>query len=228
MVMVEAPAPPHVRTGRPLVTPWARYALAAVIIICVGVTAWLGIVDHRDQWANTWDLEWMYRLQHRFAAHMSSVRHVADLGGPFVVTVVSTVLAVVLAVRRRIRALVLVIASPIIAEVLTELVLKPWVHRAPFGTNTYPSGHSTGAFTLATVAAILLVGPTAARGRAALRWTAAVAVFLLAGAIAVALVAGGYHFATDTIGGAAVGIATTCLVALVIDTVSSRLRRSHV
>lgn len=229
MVMTEVPARPRPRTGAPLVSDWARYALVAVIIICAGVTAWLGIVDHRDQWANTWDLKWVYRVQHHIG-HQAAARHVADLGGPFVVTVITCVLAVMMAVRRRIRALVLVVASPVIAEIVTEWVLKPWVHRAPFGVDTYPSGHSTGAFALATVAAFLLVGPAGTvrpRGLAPLRWLAAVCVFLVAGMIAVALVISGYHYATDTIGGAAVGIATTCIVALVIDAVAPRLR-SHV
>lgn len=226
--MIEAPVGTQTRIGPPLVTEWARYAFAAVIIICAGVTASLGIVDHRDQWANRWDIEWMYRLKHRFASHLSIVRHVADLGGPFVITLITVVLAAVMAARRKIRALVLVVAAPIAAELLTEQVLKPWVHRAPFGVDTYPSGHSTGAFVTATVAAILLLGPSGPRRFATLRWVITVAGFVLAAVIAVALVAGGYHFATDTIGGAAVGIATGCLVALVIDAVTPRLTRSHV
>ena len=226
MVTTEAPARPQPRTSAPLVSDWARYALVAVVILCAGVTAWLGIVDHRDQWANTWDLKWVYRVQHHIG-HQAAARHVADLGGPFMVTLVTSALAAVMAIRRRIRALVLVVASPIAAEVLTEWVLKPWVHRAPFGVDTYPSGHSTAAFALATVAAFLLVGPTAPRGLAPLRWIAAVCVFMLAGVIAVALVISGYHYATDTIGGAAVGIATTCVVALLIDAIAPRVR-SHV
>jgi membrane-associated phospholipid phosphatase len=195
----------------------ARLPVLGFIAAAIGVTVWLGIVDYHDKWANDWDLRMSYRLSHRFAGHLGLMKHIADLGGQLPVVVFSTAIVALAAVWRRPRAIALAVGAPLLAVLLTEGIVKPWVHRAPFGVDTYPSGHSTGIFAVTTVLAIVLIGPSAPRRWAPLRWVIAYLALLVACAVAVALVAAGFHFATDVIGGACIGALTACLLALAID-----------
>lgn len=90
------------------------------------------------------------------------------------------------------------------AVVLAELVLKPWVGRHVGSALSYPSGHTTGIAALVTVVAI--VAPARRRLLAA----AIGAVLTLA--VAVAVVALGWHYPTDALGGAALGCGSVLLV----------------
>ena len=150
--------------------------------------------------------------------------HLARLDGPDVLHhlvwfgsprgVASAVLVLVvtaLAWHDRLAAAVAV-AGPLAAELLTEQVLKPLIDRTgPTGGNFFPSGHATGVAALAT-AALFVLGRNAGR-----RW-ALVALPVLGAwvtGVAVALVQLHYHYFTDVIGGAAVGIATVLAIVTV-------------
>lgn len=129
-----------------------------------------------------------------------------------------------LRVRRRDVA-VLAVLGPLLALLLSEVVLKPVVGRVlgpavfagfPVGplTGSYPSGHETGVVSAAVV--LLIVSwqlPLRRRGR--LVTVAVLAFWALAAAIG--LVRNYWHYATDTIGGAAVPIAAVLTTALLID-----------
>src|SRR5206468_3648905 len=86
----------------------------------------------------------------------------------------------------------------------------------------YPSGHVTGAAALATVAVLLAHrqwGRRAARSVA----VAAATLPLVVGAGVVRL---GWHYATDVVGGAAVGTATVLSVAVAFSLLEARDRVS--
>jgi undecaprenyl-diphosphatase len=118
--------------------------------------------------------------------------------------------------------------SPVLAIVLTEVVLKPIVGRyltyefaqiALPRSGAFPSGHETGLASLTTELAILtLRAPIAAAWRALV--VSALALWTAVGAIG--LVANLYHYATDTVGGVGVAVATVLGVALLVDAVSAR------
>ncbi len=116
----------------------------------------------------------------------------------------------VLLLRRRVRDALLAVAAPVFSGVLTQWVLKPLVDRPLDGELAFPSGHATGAWALATVGVILLLRSASPRR---LRWADCGVVLALAAVISVALVAAQYHFVTDVIGGAAVGVGVSCLLA---------------
>jgi membrane-associated phospholipid phosphatase len=193
---------------------------AFVAVVAVGMTvlaAWLGTVDYHLPWANDFDLRTEYRLTHAFRHYEHLLRLIADLGNLGSIVVVVIVFGVLTLRWRRRRATVLVVVSPLVAVGFTEYVAKPWVHRAPFGVDTYPSGHSTSVFAVATAIAIVLLGASAPPVSAATRWGWALGSLAIAAVVAVDVVAAGYHFATDAIGGSAIGIAVPCVLALGMD-----------
>ena len=100
---------------------------------------------------------------------------------------------------------------------LVEVLLKPFVHRTYQGVLAYPSGHTTAVFALAATVTILLLRPASppkARGAHALvSFTAC----LVGSLVAAAVIGLRWHYLTDTIGGAAVGIASVCGLALALD-----------
>jgi undecaprenyl-diphosphatase len=111
------------------------------------------------------------------------------------------------------------------AGAVTEYLLKPMFGRTMAGALSFPSGHTTGAIALATAFAVLLADPRWPRMPAIGRLLLAVAAFLAASAVAVALVGLGAHYFTDTVGGAATGIAMVLLTALAIDSVAGSIPR---
>ncbi|MGH3782901.1 MAG: phosphatase PAP2 family protein [Pseudonocardiaceae bacterium] len=100
-------------------------------------------------------------------------------------------------------------------------------HRAaPLWTPVLPSGHTTALSSVAI--AILLTGAQRPRNFG-LRLVASLAAVVVAAGTAIALVARHVHYATDTVAGCCVALATVLAVALALDFVAPRLRfhRSH-
>jgi undecaprenyl-diphosphatase len=135
--------------------------------------------------------------------------------GPVTAAIIVLVLACVAA--RRWRGSVLAAVAVPGAAALTEFVLKPFIHRTLHGALSFPSGHATSMFALAVVSAVLLAGPPGRRGSAAVRLLLAGGALLTAAAVSAAMVGMGFHYFTDTVGGAALGTATALLAALIID-----------
>jgi len=99
--------------------------------------------------------------------------------------------------------------------VLSEEILKPIVDRTRYGSLSYPSGHATAAFAVATAIIILLIQPPGSRMPVSMRVVLGLLTTFTACTIAVGLT--GIHYFTDTIGGAGVGISVTLLIALLLD-----------
>jgi undecaprenyl-diphosphatase len=120
----------------------------------------------------------------------------------------------------------LAVLTPVVAGAATEWVLKPLIDRSLFDGDSYgwsmPSGHSAGAFSVAFVVGLLLVGGQVSRLPMAARILGSLLVLLVAAAGAVGLVASGYHYATDTVGGACVALFTVLALAFGIDALADR------
>jgi len=129
-------------------------------------------------------------------------------------------LALVLAcaVARRWPGAALAAAAVPFAAGFTEYALKPSVGEA-IG-QSFPSGHATSMFALATICAVLLAAP-ARRLSGGARLLLALMAIGLAAAVAVAMVAIGAHTVTDAAGGAAVGTAVVLACALALDLLAS-------
>ncbi|TWF79006.1 undecaprenyl-diphosphatase [Pseudonocardia hierapolitana] len=134
------------------------------------------------------------------------------LDGTVVLAVVLCGIALALGHRK---LAVLAIVGPGLTGVATT-TLKPIIGRTIDGEFAFPSGHTGGATALGVVAAMLLIvvlrTPTGAS--AVLIVTGAV---LFGGTMALALVAGRAHYATDTLGGFCVAVAVVLTSALVIE-----------
>jgi membrane-associated phospholipid phosphatase len=119
---------------------------------------------------------------------------------------------------RRIDGAVLTAGSLAIAVGLDDYVLKPLVHRTYLGSLVYPSGHTTATITLAAVLTVLLA-PVAVSGGAVARWLATlvlIVAWLAVILVALAVISLRWHYFTDTVAGAALGIGTVCGVLLVL------------
>jgi membrane-associated phospholipid phosphatase len=139
---------------------------------------------------------------------------------PVAVMTFTLILACVVTRWRR-GAVLTALAVPV-AIGLTVYVLKPTVGEA-IG-QAFPSGHATSSFALAACFAVLLANPPR-RVPGGVRLPLVLVAFLLATAVAAAMVVNGAHTFSDAVGGAAVGTGVVLACALTLDALGSlRLR----
>jgi membrane-associated phospholipid phosphatase len=152
---------------------------------------------------------WLTQLHidHAFA------EQVADLGNPTQFVVMIVALVATLIALRRWRLALLGLTAPPLAAGLTELVLKPAFDRRFAGALAFPSAHSTAVFAVAFVVVLAVADLRVPRFVAV---AASVLALGVAIAVAAALVITGRHYATDTVGGAAVALATVLIVGFVV------------
>jgi membrane-associated phospholipid phosphatase len=213
------------RPGRPLLSRAFRLSAGILAAACAAVTAVLGALVAHQTRAGWLDRGIDSQIRAGLGGHPAVLTLVADLGSPLSVTLAAVAtFAACLWTRRWRAALLVAVAVP--AASLTELGLKPLVDRTAFGWTSYPSGHTIGAFSLAVTFAVLLIGPLHPPLPGAVRVLLAAIALALACAVAVAQVARGAHYFTDTLGGAAVAAATVLLTALIIDVFAERRSRA--
>jgi undecaprenyl-diphosphatase len=206
------------RPPRPLLTPGARPALLVIIALCLIDVAALGVRYAGHRYAGPFDLsvdDWFKSRLGQTSPVLTALTWLGDAGE---VTLITALIVLVCARARWWRGVALAALTVPAASVLTEGILKPLIGRTIGGALSLPSGHTTAAFAMATVAAVLL----SRRGRRGRLLT--VAAYVLATAVAVAMVAQGFHYFTDTVAGVGVGVGTVLIGAFVIDAVAGRLR----
>ena len=132
------------------------------------------------------------------------------LGSPEFVAGAVAVLALWRMARRDVLGAGTSALAPLLAVVLTEVVAKPLIGRrlsAAGHSFSFPSGHVTGA---AALAAVLVALAVRAWGRRA-AWLAVPALLLPLG-VSAGVVRAGFHYATDAVGGIAMGFSAVLLV----------------
>lgn len=112
------------------------------------------------------------------------------------------------------------VLTPVVAVVLTELVLKPLDGRTHHGYLSYPSGH-----TVSAVSAYLAVLLALTVGRPLTRRVGAAVLALVTVVLAVGLVAMDYHYPTDTVGGVCVAVGVVLPLAVAADRLTARRAR---
>jgi len=130
----------------------------------------------------------------------------------------ATVIGCVLA--GRLNGAFLALAAVPVSEVISEGLLKPLIHRTYLGGVVYPSGHATAIFALAaTLIVLLLVSRRPVQARAMRRLSVLIpaAVCVVGVGVAIGLIGLRWHYFTDIVAGAAVGIGTVCGLALLLD-----------
>ena len=212
---------------RPLLPPALCLPAAVLITGCAVVTASLALAFAGQGRADALDAAVDRTIRDSIGGHPGPLHLLADLGGQEMVTITTVALVVACLVARRWRGAALAGLAVPAASALTESVLKPFIDRTIGGSPGYPSfpsGHATAMFALATTCTVLLAGPSRPRLPGVLRLLLGLGALLIAAAVGIAMVSLGYHYFTDIVAGTAVGIGMVLLTALLIDWAADSLR----
>jgi membrane-associated phospholipid phosphatase len=225
------PAGPAGTTGRkrgaPALLPAsARRPAAVIALCCAAIVLVLAIlVAHisgpvgPDQAVDSWLKSWL-------GGHDRLLVLLMDPGEPIQSVVLTAVVTAACLVARRLEGAVLTIVSSLLASGIAELVLKPLVDRklSPWPDPVYPSGHTCRAFALAAVLVVLLLSQRRRTVRPAVKIVIAALLFLGGCAVGVAVICLDFHYFTDTIGGAALGVGVVIATAFALDSTRVRSR----
>lgn len=200
---------------------WAGMALAACVIVVVvtgflfkGQTGPSGFDNAVDSPVITF-----------FRGHGGLLPWFARPGSLVPAIAVSVAIAAgCLIVRRPSGAVLALIAVPVAAG-LDDGLLKHFFHRTYLGVLSFPSGHTTSVTGMtATLAILLLVPPQPASARAA-RLAAVAAACLITVMVVIGVIGLRWHYFTDTVAGAAVGVGTVLGLALLLDLATGTIGR---
>jgi len=202
--------------GRPLLGDYrarAGLALAACVLIVVA----LGLLFAGQALPDGFDSAVDSHVIDFFRGRSGLLPWLAVPGTLIPAIAVSAVVAAGSLFAGRLNGAVLAVTAVPAAAGLDDALLKHLFHRTYLGQLTFPSGHTTSAAALAaTLAVLLLVPPQRARTRAARVALVAVACVITA-VVAAAVIGLRWHYFTDTVAGAAVGVGTVGALALLID-----------
>lgn len=199
--------------------PLRRGAIGVLAGSAVVVAA-LGVLFTGDSQADAFDAPLDSALRDTLGRHPGLTGPLATLGTFKPVFALTALLVLACLALRHWRGAILAAVSVLVAIESTEHVLKPLTDRTIRGFLSFPSGHATSMFALATVLAILLAQPQAGRVPRAVRTTVLVVAFAVATLVGLAMVSLSFHYVTDVVAGAAVGIGVTMAVALIIDRIA--------
>lgn len=211
----------RLRYGRPLLAASARLWAGALLAGCAILVAVLGLVfahqaeaDQLDHAVDSPIITWL-------GGHQGLAAWLAAPGSQIPPVVLSAAIVVACLLGGRLNGAMLAAAAVPAAVGLNDGLFKPLVHRTYLGILSYPSGHTATMFALAaTVAVLLLIPPPAKAG--ALRVLIVGAACVLGGVVATGVIGLRWHYFTDTVAGAAVGIGTVCGLALLLDLPAAR------
>lgn len=209
-------------SGRPLLA--RRRAVAAVAVATFVAMLILGVRYSGTHGPGRFDRAIDGRIQRQFGDHPALLQRVVNLANPGSAVAICAVLCVLFFAIGRRRLAALVVVGPALSGVLVDVVLKPLFDRRLAGTLSYPSGHTAAATSIALVVVVAMIGPGRALWPTAVRWLVAVCAIAVAGMIAAALIAEGYHYTTDTVGGLLVAVTCVLGAALAIDAFEGRPR----
>jgi membrane-associated phospholipid phosphatase len=215
----------HLRPGRPLLASSARPWAAGLLACCAVLVTGLGVLFAHQSQADWLDHAVDAPVITWLGGRMGLGLWLITPGSPIPAAVASAAIAVACLLAGRLNGAVLAAAAVPVANGLVEGVLKPLVHRTYLGNVVYPSGHTTAIFALAaTVTVLLLVPPRPARAGALSVLIPAVAC--AAGVVvAIGLIGLRFHYFTDTVAGAAVGVGTVLGLALLLDLATDAIGR---
>jgi len=203
----------------PLLSARARRPAAIALGFAVLILAGGAVLVH-DKYADPLDGRFGAWAITRLGEHSKSLQLVADLGQKAAVVVIIAIIFLACLAARRVNGAVLAVVGAPAASVATEKVLKPLAGHL-YLYSSYPSGHTTSFFALiATTAVLLAAPPPSERTRRiprTLQLTIVAAAVLVGCAVGIAVIGLGDHHFTDTVGGAAVGIAVVLAGAFLLD-----------
>jgi membrane-associated phospholipid phosphatase len=212
----------RLRPCRPLLAASARPWAGALLACCAILVALLGVLFAHQAMGGRLDHAVDSPIITWFGGHRGLLPWLAAPGSLIPAGVLSAAIVVTCLLTGRLNGAVLAAAALPAAVGLDDGLLKPLVHRTYLGVLTYPSGHTTAMFTLAAVVTVLLLIPPQPASAGMLRVLIPAAVCVLGGVVAIAVIGLQWHYFTDTVAGAAVGIGTVCGLALILDLPAAR------
>jgi undecaprenyl-diphosphatase len=197
-----------------------RRPAAVLAVVCAVAFLALAVRYHGDSRAGRFD-GWVAGWLGSEARVLSTVSVLA----PPLFTALAAVATVTELALRNWRYAALTALGPGLTLLVTELG-KVLVDRRIDGSLALPSGHTAGVTSVCLALAIVLIDR--ARGHVVLGATGGLVVATALGAaMALVMVAGHSHYATDTVAGYCVAVATTLGVAFAIDGVAGRSARGR-
>ncbi len=184
--------------------------------------ALLGVLFAHETTADSFDHAVDAPIIALFGGHWDLAFRLSAPGTLVPAAVLSGLIVVICLLTGRLNGAVLAATAVPAAEGLVEGALKPLVHRTYLGLLAYPSGHTTATFAVAATVAVLLVAPPQPERARAVGVLITAIAFLMAGLVALAVIALRWHYFTDTVAGAAVAIGTVCGLALILDLILNR------
>jgi membrane-associated phospholipid phosphatase len=219
----------HLRYGRPLLAASARLWAGALLACCAILVTALGVLFAHQATADRLDQAIDSAIITRLEAHPGVAVWLAAPGSQLPAAVLSAAIVLACLLTGRLNGAVLAAAAVPAAVGLNDGLCKPLVHRSYLGVLSYPSGHTATMFALAATLTVLLFTPprpTKARPTKArtLRVLIPAAACVLGCVVAIGVIGLRWHYFTDTVAGAAVGIGTVCGLALLLDLPAIRRR----
>jgi membrane-associated phospholipid phosphatase len=206
--------------SRPLLS--RRPLVGWAIVIATGAMAALGVRYAGARGPGRLDAAIDRRVEQHLNGHPRLLVDLVNLANPITTMLTCAAICLVFLLLHRWRLAFLVVVGPAFCTGLVDVVFKPLFDRRLAGGLSYPSGHTAAASALALVVIIAMIGPNRPNWPAPYRWFVAFVAACGVAAVVAALIGGGYHYATDTIGGLLIAIATVMSVALLIDAVAGR------
>jgi undecaprenyl-diphosphatase len=195
------------------IRPWA----GALLACCAILVAVLGVLFAHQTTADPFDRAVDSPVISWLGGHPGLLSWLAAPGSYLPAAVLTAVIVTASLVGGRLNGAVLGAAAVPVAVGLNDSLLKHLVHRTYLGNLAYPSGHTAAVFALAATATVLLlVPPRSARG-GVLRVLILAAACVVGVVVAIAVIGLQWHYFTDTVAGAAVGVGTVCGLALILD-----------
>jgi membrane-associated phospholipid phosphatase len=203
--------------GRPLLGASGRGWAGLTLAVCVIVVGVLGVLFAGQTGPDGFDSAIDSAVVAFFGGHEGILLWLALPGTLIPAVVISAATAVSCLIAGRLNGTVLALTAVPAAAGLDDGLLKHVFHRTYLGQLAFPSGHTTSVVALTTMLAVLLlIPPQQARTRTARALLLAV-FCVVAAVLATAVIALRWHYFTDTVAGAAVGVGTVCALALILD-----------
>ena len=212
----------RLRPGRPLLAPSARPWAGGLLACCAVLVTGLGVLFAHQTRADWLDRALDAPLITLFGGHLRLGLWLIAPGSLVPAVALSAAVAVACLLAGRLNGAVLAAAAVPVTGGLVEGLLKPLVHRAYLGDLVYPSGHTASIVALAATVTLLLLVPPRPATAGALRVLIPAVACAAGVVVAIALTGLRFHYFTDTVAGAAVGIGTVCGLALLLDLPSIR------
>lgn len=203
--------------GRPLLTRSARRWAVGLLAACATLVLVLGVLVAHQTHADRLDGGIDAPVMTWFDSHPGLALRLTTPGSSTAVALLTALLVIACLLAGRVNGAVLGVASVVLSIGLVERVLKPVFGRTALGFLSYPSGHTTAVFALAGTLGILLLATPHPDTHRWARTTIPAATGVVGCVVAAAVVGARWHYFTDTVAGAAVGVGTVCAVALLLD-----------